>query len=628
MLYGLQLAWTEGYRSVVLESDSLIGILQLIKEGSEDGPYGNIIYRIRQWMRKEWQCKLNRTWREGNGCADSLAKWSHQQELGLTVLDRAPDVVKRCLNEDVRGVASLAILLFSAKKSRLAPLDFFQASGPAQVHAIDRSAEPFSPTYRIHQFNRSTFPTGFLFGASSSAYQIEGAWNVDGKGPSIWDTFTHKYPEKIQDHSNGDVATDSYHLYKEDVRLLKEMNMDTYRFSISWPRVLPRGKLSGGVNEKGIQYYNNLIDYLLINDILPTVTLFHWDLPQALEDEYGGFLNPRIVNDFHDFANLCFERFGDRVKHWITFNEPSMYSIYGYDYGQSAPGRCSSWRNSNCTSGDSSTEPYIVSHHQLLAHAYAVKLYKTKFQGYQKGKIGITHAVIWLVPYSHSLDDHRATVRGLDFSFGWFMDPLVFGDYPSSMRTLVGDRLPKFTKEQSELLKGSYDFIGLNYYSSLYVVDASFPIHIKNKSYTTDSKTNTSVERNGKLPGEQIGSGRVVYYPRGLWKMLLYVKRKYQNPIIYITENGIDQRNNYTMPSEAINDNFRIKYYHGHLSFLHKAIRAGVQVKGFYGWSILDNFEWGFGFTVRFGLNYVDFENGLKRTPKLSAKWFKRFLQK
>ncbi|XP_071909444.1 beta-glucosidase 12-like [Coffea arabica] len=498
----------------------------------------------------------------------------------------------------------------------------------AEVHAIDRSAEPFSPTYRIHQFNRSTFPTGFLFGASSSAYQIEGAWNVDGKGPSIWDTFTHKYPEKIQDHSNGDVATDSYHLYKEDVRLLKEMNMDTYRFSISWPRVLPRGKLSGGVNEKGIQYYNNLIDYLLINDILPTVTLFHWDLPQALEDEYGGFLNPRIVNDFHDFANLCFERFGDRVKHWITFNEPSMYSIYGYDYGQSAPGRCSSWRNSNCTSGDSSTEPYIVSHHQLLAHAYAVKLYKTKFQGYQKGKIGITHAVIWLVPYSHSLDDHRATVRGLDFSFGWFMDPLVFGDYPSSMRTLVGDRLPKFTKEQSELLKGSYDFIGLNYYSSLYVVDASFPIHIKNKSYTTDSKTNTSVERNGKLPGEQIGSGRVVYYPRGLWKMLLYVKRKYQNPIIYITENGIDQRNNYTMPSEAINDNFRIKYYHGHLSFLRKAIRAGVQVKGFYGWSILDNFEWGFGFTVRFGLNYVDFENGLKRTPKLSAKWFKRFLQK
>ncbi|XP_027167855.1 beta-glucosidase 12-like [Coffea eugenioides] len=498
----------------------------------------------------------------------------------------------------------------------------------AKVNATDYSSEPFSPIYQIGKFNRSSFPTGFLFGASSSAYQIEGAWNLDGKGPSIWDTFTHKFPEKIKDHNNGDVATDSYHLYKEDVRVLKEMSMDSYRFSISWSRILPRGRLSGGVNEKGIQYYNNLIDYLLMNGILPTATLFHWDLPQALEDEYSGFLSPLIVNDFHDFANLCFERFGDRVKQWITFNEPAYFSQFGYDMGIHAPGRCSSWMNNNCTGGDSSTEPYIVSHHQLLAHAAAVKLYKTKYQEYQKGKIGITHVALWTVPHSHSLDDRRASIRSLDFSLGWFMDPLVFGDYPSSMRTLVGDRLPQFTKEQSELVKGSYDFIGLNYYTSFYVVDAGVSINIRNKSYSTDSRSSISVERSGKLIGEHIGSNWIYYYPRGLWKMLLYVKKKYQNPIIYITENGVDDSNNSTMLLKALNDHFRIKYYHGHLSFLHKAIRDGVQVKGFYGWSIVDNFEWASGFTVRFGLNYVDFENGLKRIPKLSAKWFKGFLEK
>ncbi|KAL3518650.1 hypothetical protein ACH5RR_021239 [Cinchona calisaya] len=473
----------------------------------------------------------------------------------------------------------------------------------ADVHAVDRRAEPFSPTYQVDKFNRSSFPAGFLFGASSSAYQVEGAWDIDGKGPSIWDNFTHKFPEKIRDRKNADLAADSYHLYKEDVRLLKEMNMDSYRFSISWPRVLPR--------------------------LLPTVTLFHWDLPQALEDEYGGFLSLQIVNDFHDYVNLCFERFGERVKHWITFNEPTFYSVLGYDMGIFPPSRCSSWMNNNCTGGNSSTEPYIVTHHEILAHADAVKLYKTKYQEYYKGIIGITHATTWMVPYSHTLDDRRASKRALDFQIGWFMGPLAFGDYPSSMRTLVGDRLPKFTKEQSELIKGSYDFIGLNYYTSLYVIDTSnLPIDSKNKSYTFDSRTRPTAERNGKLIGEQSGASWIRYYPRGLWKMLLYIKRKYHNPLVYITENGVDEVNNYTTPSEALNDNFRIKYYYGHLSFLHKAINDGVQVKGFYGWSIVDTFEWINGFAVRFGLNYVDFNNGSKRYPKLSAKWFKKFLQK
>ncbi|WCJ36973.1 Beta-glucosidase 12 [Euphorbia peplus] len=229
-------------------------------------------------------------------------------------------------------------------------------------------------------FNRSSFPAGFLFGTASSSYQYEGAAKEDGRGPSIWDSFTHQFPEKIADHSNGNVAVDSYHKYKEDVRIMKEMGLDAYRFSISWSRILPRGKLNGGVNKEGIKYYNNLINELLANGIKPFVTLFHWDLPQTLQDEYGGFLSSKIVDDFEDYSKLCFDTFGDRVKHWITLNEPWTFIMFGYAMGIGPPNQCSVWQKLNCTGGDSSTEPYIAAHNQLLAHATAVKLYKQKFQ--------------------------------------------------------------------------------------------------------------------------------------------------------------------------------------------------------------------------------------------------------
>ncbi|XP_021832728.1 cyanogenic beta-glucosidase-like, partial [Prunus avium] len=218
----------------------------------------------------------------------------------------------------------------------------------------------------------------------------EGAAKEGGRGPSIWDTFTHKYPEKINDSSNGDITVDQYHRYKEDVGIMKNMGWDAYRFSISWSRLLPNGKLSGGVNKEGIKYYNNLINELLRNGLTPFVTLFHWDLPQTLEDEYGGFLSPHIVNHFQDYAELCYKEFGDRVKHWSTVNEPYTFSNNGYALGSLAPGRCSTWQQLNCTGGDSSTEPYLVTHHQLLAHAAAVKLYKNRYQASQNGVIGIT----------------------------------------------------------------------------------------------------------------------------------------------------------------------------------------------------------------------------------------------
>ncbi|GAB4856084.1 Beta-glucosidase 12, variant 2 [Ancistrocladus abbreviatus] len=345
------------------------------------------------------------------------------------------------------------------------------------------------PNYGIGALNRSSFPVGFIFGTASSAYQYEGAAKEDGRGPSIWDTYTHKYPEKIADRSNGDVAINEYHHYKEDVGIMKEMGLDAYRFSISWSRLLPYGKLNKGVNQRGINYYHNLINELLVNDIQPFTTLFHWDLPQSLEDVYGGFLSSHIVDDFRDYADLCFKEYGDKVRHWITLNEPWIYSSGGYAMGLLAPGRCSESQKLNCTGGDAATEPYIVGHNQLLAHAAAVDLYRQKYQACQKGKIGITLVSDWIVPYSQARHDRNAASRALDFMFSWFMDPITFGDYPDSMRSLVGARLPKFTKEQAMLLKGSYDFLGLNYYTASYAAYAP-SFRIAKPLYTTDSIAN------------------------------------------------------------------------------------------------------------------------------------------
>ncbi|KAJ9697880.1 hypothetical protein PVL29_007146 [Vitis rotundifolia] len=435
--------------------------------------------------------------------------------------------------------------------------------------------------------------------------------------------------EKIKDRSNGDVTIDAYHRYKEDVGIMKGMSLDAYRFSISWSRILPNGKLGGGVNKEGIAYYNNLINELLANGLQPFITLFHWDLPQALEDEYGGFLSPLIVDDFRDYAELCFKEFGDRVKHWITLNEPWSYSNGGYVTGNFAPGRCSEWQKLNCTGGDSGTEPYLASHYQLLAHAAAVQVYKKKYQTSQKGKIGITIISHWFIPFSNTINDQNAAERALDFMYGWYMDPLTYGDYPHSMRSLVGKRLPKFSKEQSETLKGSYDFLGLNYYTANYAAHSPHDNSI-NPSYSTDAHAKlTTAERHGILIGAKSASDWLYVYPKGIREILLYTKNKYKDPIIYITENGIDEVNNDELSlEEALADNVRIDFYYHHLSFLKSAIEDGVKVKGFFAWSLLDNFEWSSGYTVRFGINFVDYKDGLRRHPKLSALWFKNFLKK
>ncbi|GJN38518.1 hypothetical protein PR202_gb27568 [Eleusine coracana subsp. coracana] len=262
---------------------------------------------------------------------------------------------------------------------------------------------------------RLDFPEGFVFGAGSSAFQVEGAAAEDGRKPSIWDTFTHavhkwfnRYVQMLtcytQDGSNADVSADQYHHYKvtlnvhitirdEDVKLMHEMGLDAYRFSIAWPRLIPDGR--GDINPKGLEYYNNLIDELIRHGIEPHATIYHFDLPQVLQDEYNGFLSPRFIEDFTAFADVCFKNFGDRVKRWVTLNEPNIEPIGGYDFGTQPPRRCSYPFGKNCTGGNSSTEPYIVAHHALLAHASAVSLYRNKYKATQGGQIGITLIGLW-----------------------------------------------------------------------------------------------------------------------------------------------------------------------------------------------------------------------------------------
>ncbi|XP_052193509.1 beta-glucosidase 13-like [Diospyros lotus] len=469
-------------------------------------------------------------------------------------------------------------------------------------------------------FNRTNFGSGFLFGSSQSAYQYEGA--ADKRGETIWDAFIRDFQSKISDGSNATVANGFYYLYKDDIKVMKAMGLDAFRFSISWARVLPHGKLSGGVNEIGVAFYNSLIDELLKHGIKPFVTLHHFDTPEALEKEYGSFLSDKIVNDYGDYAEFCFKTFGDRVKYWITFNEPNVFIPHGYDSGDMAPGRCSAWRNNSCPAGNSATEPYIVGHHLLLAHAEAVKRYKEKYQASQKGIIGITIIVGGMYPLSDQ--DTLAAKRVQDFFSGWFLHPVVYGDYPRRMRALVRKRLPTFTAAETEILRGSYDFIGVNYYSSYYVENVPFSNKPAHLSYSSDYYGTLATEKNGTTIGPL--KGTLYSVPQGFRDVLNYIKTYYKSPTIYITENGTGQTNNQTT-EEGRKDPYRVDYYYSHLKALNQAIKEGVDVKGYLAWSQLDNFEWSSGYTIRYGINYVDYAT-LKRYPKYSADFYKKFLLK
>ncbi|KAM3352172.1 hypothetical protein ACQJBY_023810 [Aegilops geniculata] len=465
-------------------------------------------------------------------------------------------------------------------------------------------------------FTRSDFPREFVFGAGTSAYQYEGAVAEDGRSPSSWDTFTHA--GKMPDKSTGDVAADGYHKYMEDVKLMSETGLEAYRFSISWSRLIPNGR--GAVNPKGLQYYNNLIDELVNHGIQVHITLHHIDLPQILEDEYGGWLSPRIVEDFTAYADVCFKEFGDRVASWTTMNEPNIGALASYDVAIFPPGRCSDpFGVTKCTSGDSSVEPYIAAHNTLLAHASVVSLYRKKYQAMQKGVVGISIYSFWSYPLTNSTVDLEATRRCIDFYFGWILDPLVFGDYPQVMKKNVGSRLPTFTEVQSELIKGSLDFIGINHYYSLYVNDRPLETGVR------DYKADMSVSLRGSRidpPSSQGPPANVPSDPKGLQLQLGYLKETYGNLPVYVQENGMGTA------ADGLDDTERVGYLSSYMESTLNAMRNGADVRGYFAWAFMDLFELLSGYQSRYGLYRVDFaDERLPRQARLSACWYSGFLK-
>ncbi|CAD6344168.1 unnamed protein product [Miscanthus lutarioriparius] len=486
-------------------------------------------------------------------------------------------------------------------------------------------AHELLPCASSSAIDRTQFPPDFLFGTSTSAYQIEGGYLEGNKGLSNWDIFTHKQGT-VEDGTNGDTADDHYHRYMEDIDLIHSLGVNSYRFSIAWARILPKGRF-GHVNPDGVAFYNALIDALLQRGIEPFVTISHYDIPYELEKRYGGWLSPKIRRDFGYLADVCFRMFGDRVKFWITFNEPNIFAKLSYIYGRYPPGHCSR-PFGNCTSGNSSTEPYIADHNMVLSHANVVSIYKKKYQGKQGGHIGITVLSRWYEPFRNIPTDILAVDRGLSFGAPWFLDPIILGDYPSAMHKILGPNLPEFTSKQKKILQASkLDFIGLNHYSTSYLKDCISSSPCELDPFDGDARISTSTERDGILIGERTGSPYLNTVPYGMEKVVMYYKRRYNNTPMYITENGYAQASNSNMSAKDFtNDTGRVDYLQGYLTFLASAIRKGADVRGYFVWSLLDNFEWNSGYTQRFRLYHVDYKTQ-KRTPKLSAKWYSEFLK-
>ncbi|XP_061347355.1 hydroxyisourate hydrolase-like isoform X7 [Gastrolobium bilobum] len=414
---------------------------------------------------------------------------------------------------------------------------------------------------------------------------------------------------------NGDVACDEYHKYKEDVRLMVETGLDAYRFSISWSRLIPNGR--GPVNPKGLQYYNNLINELISNGIQPHVTLHNFDFPQALEDEYGGWVSRDIIRDFTDYADVCFREFGDRVLYWTSVNEPNVFALGGYDQGTAPPHRCSPpFCATNSTRGNSTSEPYLVVHHVLLAHSSAARLYRRKYRDKQHGFVGISVFTFGIFPVTNTEKDRVASQRFHDFLVGWIVEPLVHGDYPTSMKTNAGARIPAFTNHESKQVKGSCDFIGVIHYTNVNVTDNSDALKNKLRDYNADMAINYYGP--GLFTNEEY-----LVTPWGLQEELSTIKLLYGNPPIFILENGQRTPNN-----SSLQDVSRVQYLSAYIGGVLDALRDGSNVKGYFAWSFMDVFELLGGYESSFGLYYVDRDDPeLKRYPKLSAKWYSQFLK-
>jgi len=439
------------------------------------------------------------------------------------------------------------------------------------------------------------FPKDFLWGAATSAYQIEGAWNIDGKGESVWDKFTHTR-HHITNGENGDFACNHYQHWAEDVDLMAQIGLKSYRFSISWPRIMPEGR--GLINTKGLDFYDRLVDKILANHIIPNATLNHWDFPQSLMD-LGGWVNRDSADWFADYARVVFDRLGDRVSYWATHNEPWVLATFGYGQGIMAPGISDYSKN------------YQAAHHLLLSHGKAVNVFR---QGNYKGQIGIVLSMTNNIPASDSEADRAACLRANQDNIAFYMDPLYKGHYPELLMDWIGPHAPKVDPSDMNIINQPIDFLGINYYMTMTVAFSHWGGLLKLSS-TQTSSANWSMT---PILGFSIN-------PEGLRRLLNRIKEEYGSFPIIITENGCTTIEN---PNSAgfVQDPHRIDYIHAHLRSLHLAIQDGVDVKGYYYWSLFDNFEWTYGYQPRFGLIRVDFKNG-KRILKHSATWYKEVIE-
>jgi beta-glucosidase len=435
------------------------------------------------------------------------------------------------------------------------------------------------------------FPADFVWGTATAAYQIEGATSEDGRGRSIWDTFSEE-PGRVRNGETGAVADDHYHRFREDVALMRDLGVNGYRFSIAWPRVLPSGE--GTVNELGLSFYDALVDALLEAGIQPFVTLYHWDLPQALEDR-GGWLSRDTADAFASYAEIVARRLGDRVKHWITLNEPQVAAFAGYASGDHAPG---------LREGDAGG--IRAAHHLLLAHGSAVEAIR---QARPDARVGITLNLTPVHPASDAESD-RVIARRQDVRQNrLFLDPLFRGRYADETRGAFGEIAPPVEAGDLSVISRPIDFLGVNYYSRS-VVRAG-----------PEGKTEHIRPRGSRFTemGWEV-------YPDGLRELLIRLQRDYSPPRMYVTENGA-AFSDVRLHDGSVRDPERREYINAHIDAIERALIEGADVRGYFVWSLLDNFEWAHGYSKRFGIVFVDYPT-LERVPKESARWFAEFVRR
>ena len=437
----------------------------------------------------------------------------------------------------------------------------------------------------------TTFPDDFLWGSATSAYQVEGSPLADGAGPSIWHRFV-RTPNLVANGDTGDVACDHYRRYAEDVALMRSLGMNAYRFSIAWSRILPQGR--GAVNPAGLDFYERLVDALLEKGIEPLVTLYHWDLPAALDDR-GGWLNPDVAQWFADYAAVVFRRLDDRVSMWSTINEPWVVTDGGYLHGALAPGHRNRF------------EAPIATHHLLRAHGTAVQAYRAV----GTHRIGIVVNLEPKYPVSDEAADRAAVTRADAYMNRQYLDPVFFGRYPDELREIFGEAWPEWTADDMALVKQPIDFVGVNYYTrSVTRYDPqAWPLRASAVRQPRATYTETGWE----------------VFPQGLTDTLIAVKERYGNPPVYVTENGAAFFDPPVADGDRVPDPLRVSYLRAHIAAVHAAVESGADVRGYFAWSLLDNFEWSLGYAKRFGIVHVDFDTQ-KRTLKDSALFYARVI--